>query len=687
MSEAAANPAGGRDAVRSPRLRGDLEVHSRTRFGRRHYWIMHPITGRVVRLLGRDFGILRGDAGHAGAHATLVSEAIAAGLVAGRAGTTADAARAPWWRNPLYVRLPGMPADQVARALASRSGWLFSRGAVILWCLVIAATAIGVAGESGRLAGSLDALATFQANHWGIVLATLALTKVVHELAHAAVCRRMGAAVREIGVLLLCGTPCLYCDVTDSWRVESRRRRAAIMLAGVYVELVIAALAAIVWMTSGTAWQRLMALNVMMVCGVSTVLFNLNPLMRYDGYFVLSDFLDVPNLRRRAAEAWRWGVMRPIAGEAYMASPIDASRGARSGLALYHAGSAIYRLSVFAALAGWGYVVISRSGLEPIGRALIGIAVLVLIAGMARRATAVVGGRGAWSLVPRLRRFTLASVGIAGVAGLLFIPVQRRIAAQGVVQLHDAVNVYVSRSGRVARVGFDYGSEVCCGDVLAQMDEPAVRIERVRLESRVAQLRIRQASLKRRALDDPELLEQLEGHVAALRATDDQLHSVDAMLDELTLLAPRDGTVLPVVQQDPPAEREGRRLSDSLGQTRDSGSIWCCIGDEAEKQVLLEVDASRRRLVEKGSRVQVQIDQSPGAVVSCEVDAVSAMQHDEQRSTGYEAADRFVIACRLPVDIARRTQIGATATGVIRGEPVCLWDWCLRRVQAAVSPR
>lgn len=665
------------------RLRGDLQVGSRERAGRRQFWVWHPITGRVVRLFHRDFAVLRGERGRSGADDSLFSEAVAAGLVAGRSGTAAEQSRGSWWRNPLYIRLPGIPADRVARVLASRSGWLFSPWAVGLWCVMIAVMAAGLLGRGGRLAASFDALATFQANHWGIVLVTLAITKVIHELAHAAVCRRMGAAVREIGVLLLCGTPCLYCDVTDSWRVESRARRAAIMLAGVYVEMVIAAFAALLWMTSGDHWQRMTALNVMTVCGVSTVLFNLNPLMRYDGYFVLADFLDVPNLRSRAAEAWRWGVVRRIAGPAYGASPVDASRPSVWGLATYHAGSTIYRYAVLTALGGWGYLVISRSGLEPVGRGLVMLAIILLVVGGARKAKGIIGGRGMWAHVPPLRRWVLAGAGIAGATYLLFVPVHRRVTAHGLVQLHGGVNVYVPRTGRMQQIHSDHGARVDRGDVLAQMDEPSVRIEQVRLESRGAQLRIRQASLKRRSLDYPELLEQLEGQTAAIRAIEDQLQAVETILQEMTLLAPRAGIVLPVVDSDASAEQEeiSRRLGDSLGKTLQSGSIWCCIGDEDSKQVLLEVDASRRRLVETGSRVQVQIDQSPGEVVSCEVAAVSAMRHDQRPAAEGEGADRFIIACRLPADVARRVRIGTTATGVIRGERVRLWNWCLRRLK------
>ncbi|WP_164101274.1 hypothetical protein [Candidatus Laterigemmans baculatus] len=689
----------------SYRLRGDLEIHPRERAGRRQYWLAHPISGRVVRLAGEDYRGLVGRVDRGGAverlpaaDPALLAEARAAGLVAGERPATAVRARSGWWRNPLYIRLSGVPADGVGAWLAKRTSWLFSAVGVTFWGLVIAVVAVALLAHAGELVRRLDPLVTFQAKHWGLALATLAITKGIHELAHAAVCRRMGAAAREIGVLLLCGTPCLYCDVTDSWRVDSRLRRAAIMLAGVYIESVLAALAGVVWLLSEDGFLRMAALNLICVCGVSTVLFNINPLMRYDGYFVLADFLDVPNLRSRAVEAWRSAVVRRVAGASYQSGTFGGSGAVQWGLAAFHLASTGYRYVVLSALLGWGYLVLSRAGVESLARGAIVVGIAGFICGQANRLWQVGKGRGAWSGVSAWRRWGIAS-GWTLLAGLiLWVPVERRVTARGVVELHAATNVYAPRSGRVERIEVEYGNAVEQGATLALLDEPALRIERVRLTSQLEELRIRSASLRRRALADPELLDQLEEQSAAIAATEDQRRAVETAIGQLHLTAPRSGTLLPYVAPShgggesssgsgagvrAAAPAAAPRLSTREGQTIPAGSVWCCVGDERSKQVVLEVDAAQRRFIERGGEVQVRLDPLPAEIVTCQVADVSAIRHDPRSFAELVPRNRFAVACRLPEEMAARVPIGSTATGVFRGEPLRLWDWCLSRITGA----
>ena len=113
-------------------------------------------------------------------------------------------------------------------------------------------------------------------------------------------CIRLGGQCRELGLMLLVFTPCLYCEVSDAWTFPSKWQRIAVSAAGIIVEIVLAALAALVWCFSGPGLLHSLAFAVMVVCSVSTLLFNGNPLMRYDGYYVLADLLEVPNLAEQS---------------------------------------------------------------------------------------------------------------------------------------------------------------------------------------------------------------------------------------------------------------------------------------------------------------------------------------------------------------------------------------------------
>ena len=134
--------------------------------------------------------------------------------------------------------------------------------------------------------------------------------KVIHEFGHGLSCKTFGGEVHEMGVLLLCFSPCLYCNVSDAWTLPSKWHRIIISFAGIYVELMIAAAATFVWWNSPSAtFAQHLCLSLMVVCSVSTVVFNGNPLMRYDGYYVLADWLEIPNLhdcaaRRETLGAW-----------------------------------------------------------------------------------------------------------------------------------------------------------------------------------------------------------------------------------------------------------------------------------------------------------------------------------------------------------------------------------------------
>jgi putative peptide zinc metalloprotease protein len=130
---------------------------------------------------------------------------------------------------------------------------------------------------------------------------SLGVVKVIHEFGHGLSCKAFGGESHEMGVLLMCLSPALYCNVTDAWTLADKWKRIIISFAGIYVELMIAAAATYVWWyTPAYPVANNIALCVMVLCSVSTVMFNANPLMRFDGYYIASDWLEVPNLREKA---------------------------------------------------------------------------------------------------------------------------------------------------------------------------------------------------------------------------------------------------------------------------------------------------------------------------------------------------------------------------------------------------
>ena len=192
-------------------------------------------------------------------------------------------------KNPLAIRLPGVDPSPVLRYLTPLLGWLFRPAMMVASLLTLFCLALWL------VLGGIQRTPDFPTIEWllspagiaGMLLVFVGI-KVVHELGHAIAAMVYGADCKQIGVMFLFFMPTLYCDVTSAWRLESRTERIVISAAGVYVELMIALLAAIGWALSGPGVVNAVLFQLMALCGISTILINGNPLMRYDGYYAVS---------------------------------------------------------------------------------------------------------------------------------------------------------------------------------------------------------------------------------------------------------------------------------------------------------------------------------------------------------------------------------------------------------------
>ena len=134
----------------------------------------------------------------------------------------------------------------------------------------------------------------------------LVFTKSIHELGHGLMCKHFGGECHQIGFMLMVLTPAMYCDTSDSWTLRNRWHRMAIGAAGMYVEVFVAAICTFIWWFTHPGWIHYMALNIVFLSSVTTIVFNANPLLRYDGYYILSDFLEVPTSHaRRISRSFR----------------------------------------------------------------------------------------------------------------------------------------------------------------------------------------------------------------------------------------------------------------------------------------------------------------------------------------------------------------------------------------------
>lgn len=282
----------------------------------------------------------------------------------------------------LFYRFPGFKPRSFSRQWQPSSIALTWMAGLAL-ALVVTAGLVLIAEFDVLVAQASDAILLGKASWWLGVVLVIAALKTLHEWAHVVACRWCGAECREVGIMLLFGTPCLYCDVSDLWTVPETWKRVAVSSAGMIAEFLLAATSLLVWSFTHESTLHDLALVVAVVGSVSTVLVNANPLLRYDGYFILADWLGVPNLATQASQCtlafWRklvWGRDESL--------PLTSTVGRRlhaGWLLCYGMCSGIYRTCIVGLIA----LTIYR-GCNNVGYSWLGLFITaVLIAGILRR--------------------------------------------------------------------------------------------------------------------------------------------------------------------------------------------------------------------------------------------------------------------------------------------------------------
>src|SRR3954451_24124582 len=204
--------------------------------------------------------------------------------------------------NILYIKIPVFDPERLLQKMLHVVGFVFSMWFFLASMILMLAAALLVATHFETFRSKLPSYHEFFSFKSVVYLwIALAVVKVIHEFGHGLSCKRFGGEVHEMGALLMCFSPALYCNVSDAWVLPNKWHRIIISAAGIYVELLIASISTFVWWYTPTQpFINNLALSLMVVCSVSTFVFNANPLMRYDGYYVLPDCLEIPNLREKA---------------------------------------------------------------------------------------------------------------------------------------------------------------------------------------------------------------------------------------------------------------------------------------------------------------------------------------------------------------------------------------------------
>ena len=260
--------------------------------------------------------------------------------------------------NILFIHFPILDPDAFLNRWVGVVGWFFGPVGMILWALAVLTGFAMVAGRMDELIARANdpSAGVLSVSNLPLLYIVMALIKGIHEFGHAFACKRIGkkfgagGEVHQMGFMMLVFTPMPYVDASSSWSFRSKWHRAQVGAAGMIVELFIAAIAAMVWAHTGSGTViNSLAYNVIFVASVSTLLFNANPLLRYDGYYILSDLLELPNLRQRSSTYIYYLVKKYAWGVRGVTNPGHAL-GERIWLAIYGVTSSIYRIFVSLAI-------------------------------------------------------------------------------------------------------------------------------------------------------------------------------------------------------------------------------------------------------------------------------------------------------------------------------------------------
>jgi putative peptide zinc metalloprotease protein len=516
-------------AQAAPLLRDDLLISKQETRGETFFVVKDPATRRFFRFREAEYCVARqldgatpletvrervaaelGAEAEPGVLEGFVAQLRRQGLLAPEDGTADRSQRGGrfFGGTALWLRLKAFDPDRLFNWLHPRIGFFFTPAFVMLALGVIAAGLAVVLGHRAELGPDLRRL-------WGVYGLVLIWTAIfavtiLHEFAHGLTCKHFGGEVHELGFLLIYGSPAFYCNVSDSWLFPDKAQRLWVMAAGAFFELFVWGLAVLVWRVAepGT-WLGSAALVIVLTSGVRQF-FNLNPLIKLDGYYLLSDWLEVPNLRWRAFRYVTDGIKRalgftPPAGEeltarerrifvVYGVVAATFSYWLLTRFALYLAGTLTQHYQ------GWGFILFAG-----IANLALGNPLRKVIPPEPKRLAAV----------PRRVKTVAALVALAALLAVVRID----LTSSGELKILPArTDVRAQVEGVIDRVYVDEGAHVAAGDTIARLaardDEAQLRMVEAEVAAQRARLQMLRAGPRRKEIAVAQLaVDKAEQHL------------------------------------------------------------------------------------------------------------------------------------------------------------------------------
>jgi putative peptide zinc metalloprotease protein len=506
--------------------------------------------------------------------------------------------------NLLFPRIPLWDPDQFLVRWMPLVRHLFSRTGAIVWIVVIVAAIASVAPEWDRVKAATAHAIDMSGNPWNALWLWIvfSLIKFIHELGHAFSCRRFGGECHELGIMFLIFIPTPYVDASTAWSFPNKWHRIFVGAAGMIVELFVAALMAFVWLnTKDNTMIHELAYNAMLVASVTTVIFNANPLLRYDGYYILSDLLEIPNLRQKSTE-YAMGIIKRHIFRVKLQQPLPPVR-QRIELFTYAVTSTIYRTII-----GIVIILVVTWQIPVLG---------VLMA---------IGGVATWCLVPSFKLFKYLTIDpelhrkrwratlFCGATAMILITLigiirfSTYVDEEGIVEPYAKQIVVPRTDGVVTEIVAKDGEYLQKGDVILRMTNDELAATIVQLKQQLIGFKIR--ATKSSVVDQVQYQIDRE----AIVATQESLASYEKDFANLEIRAAIDGQlVAPRLDE---LNHMFLKRGTAIGQlSADGPLIVRAMLEQQDFQKLVDSKIMERVHGAKGSPVEVRLVGAVGTVL------------------------------------------------------------------------
>ncbi len=464
----------------------------------------------------------------------------------------------------LFFRIPLGCPDRFMAAAEKRLGWIFGPLGFIAWAALLLYTATRAAPHWDRFVAGAGQV--FAPQGWLLMMAGYVVLKVLHECGHGIATRRFGGAVPEWGVQLLAFvTPLAYVDASSSTRFPLKWHRILVSSAGMYVESALACFCLLAWLATGPGLLNTTLHGTVFAATFVTVLFNLNPLMRFDGYYILSDLIGIPNLAGKGQQWLVWFGKRYVLGMKDLIMPV-AARMHPVAVPLYGALAAVWKVLVWIGITIFISLLFKGAGLF-----LALLSVTVAVGGSLWKFGRFLFKAGVGPNLPTaLTRLAILTIVLA--AALTLIRVNPTAKALAVVEYGDEEKIRAGMKALVVSVHIEDGQMVQQGDLLVELSNPDEEAVRDQLA-----LELDEARIRARSFYQAGELAAHQGELQLIRGLEKKLDESNRYLAAAQVVAPRSGKVL------------ARHLPSLPGRWVDVGDEILSIVGSGEKELLLSI--------------------------------------------------------------------------------------------------